>query len=166
MHLQFMIKCFAWQSFAGNLFHITAFSVWMSFQRDSLVQRSLASQPQPKRIDLNGTKSMSWVAFYMNKSSYISHDFLLKYVPSHTTFIDTWFDQARYLCAWSISRPPYHILLCLLLFADLGTSALTGLYKANTMLIITDSLTWHREVSLHSIGLILIMRTASRIMRT
>ena len=133
MHQQFMIKCFAWQSFAGNLFHITAFSVWMSFLRDSLVQRSLDFQPQPKKIDLNGTKSMSWAAFSMNKSSCTSLDFQLKYVLSHMTFIDTWFDQDRYLCAWSISRPPYHILLCLLLFADRGTSALAGLYKANTM---------------------------------
>ena len=67
MPQQFMTRCFVWQSFVDNLFHIIASSAWMSCQHGSLVQRSRGSLPRPKRIDLNGTKSMSWVVFFMNR---------------------------------------------------------------------------------------------------
>ena len=121
MHQQFMIRCFAWQSFVGSLFHIIASSVWMSCQHDSLAQRSRGFQPQPKKIDLNGMKSMSWDVFFTNKCYCISLSFLLVHLPSHSIYIDIWYDPDRYLCAWIIFRLPYHILLCLPPFADHGT---------------------------------------------
>ena len=116
-----MIRCFVWQSFVGNPFHIIASSAWMSCQLDSSVQRFRGFLPRPKRIDSNGTKSMSWVVHFMNKYSHTSPGFQFAHLPFHSTYIDIWYDLDRYLCAWSIFHLPYHILQCLPQSASPGT---------------------------------------------
>ena len=121
MPQQFMIRCFVWQSFVGNLFHIIASSAWMSCQHDSLVQLFRGFQPRPKRIDSNGMKSMSWVVFFMNRYFHTFLGFLFAHPPFHSIYTDIWYDLDRYLCAWSIFHLPYHILQCLPQFANPGT---------------------------------------------
>ena len=126
------------QVFRLAVFRRQSISYYRLFSVDELSARQLgATFPrfpatiQEERLEWHEINELGR-NLYEQVCLHCSPDFQLTQVPFHMTFIDIWYDPGRYLCAWSISRLPFHILLFLPVFADHGTSASEGSYKVNT----------------------------------